>query len=174
MSLDKLREELTRADRRLLELVAERQRIVAKIGKEKRRTGYPTRDFRREKDVLDAARATAEKLGVPGNLAESVLRLLIESSLTRQEQARVVASGYGSGKRALVIGGAGQMGRWFASFLDSLGFGVEIARSAAGGVVHAGRHVGHRNRLVDLAEPLRRVPELRRAAAVDLARASVV
>jgi len=52
------------------------------------------------------------------------------SSLTTQEQASVVAHGAGSGRRALVIGGAGKMGGWFVSFLASQGFSVEVADPA--------------------------------------------
>jgi chorismate mutase/prephenate dehydrogenase len=57
--------------------------------------------------------------------------LLIRSSLTTQEQASVVARGTGSGRRALVIGGGGKMGRWFVEFLTSQGFTVEIADPGA-------------------------------------------
>ena len=53
--------------------------------------------------------------------------LLIRSSLTTQEHARVAAQAHGSGKRALVIGGHGKMGGWFADFLASQGFRVAIA-----------------------------------------------
>ena len=42
-----------------------------------------------------------------------MLRLLIRGSLTAQERIRVAAGGRGSGRTALVIGGAGKMGRWF-------------------------------------------------------------
>jgi chorismate mutase / prephenate dehydrogenase len=72
-------------------------------------------------------RAMAEQRGVSPGLAESLLRLLIRSSLTTQEHASVVAHGAGSGRRALVIGGAGKMGSWFVSFLGSQGFAVEVA-----------------------------------------------
>ncbi len=39
----------------------------------------------------------------------------------------MAADAHGSGKRALVIGGCGKMGGWFAEFLASQGFGVTIA-----------------------------------------------
>jgi len=130
VSLDALRDRLTGIDRHIIELVAERQAIVDEIGRSKLQTGRATRDFQREKVVLDAGRATAERVGVPPQVAEDILRLLIRSSLTSQEQARVAATGRGSGQRALVIGGAGEMGRWFASFLDSQGYAVDIADPA--------------------------------------------
>ena len=95
----------------------------------KRATGRPTRDFGREREVILRGRTTAERLGVSPDLAESLLRQLIQSSLATQEQARVAAQAHGSGKRALVIGGRGKMGGWFADFLASQGFRVRDRRS---------------------------------------------
>src|SRR5262249_49086643 len=77
--------------------------------------------------VIERAREEAARLGISGNLAEELLLLLIRSSLTVQEQDRVAARGGGSGKRVLVIGGAGKMGRWFCRFLGSPGLAVGVA-----------------------------------------------
>jgi chorismate mutase/prephenate dehydrogenase len=122
-----LRKRLTATDHRILELVAERQALVEAIGRDKRSRGQQTRDFRREKEVIDDAIATAGKLGLSADMTEALMTLLIRSSLTTQEQDRVVAEGRGSGRTALIIGGAGRMGRWFADFLDSQGYAVSIA-----------------------------------------------
>lgn len=130
MDLQELRDRLTRLDGELLSLIAERQRLSGEVARVKRATGHPTRDFQREREVLLNARTTAENLGLPPSLADNLLRLLIRSSLATQEQAQVAAQGQGSGKRALVIGGAGKMGRWFAEFLDSQGYLVEVADPA--------------------------------------------
>ncbi|MGQ0383277.1 MAG: prephenate dehydrogenase/arogenate dehydrogenase family protein [Gammaproteobacteria bacterium] len=130
MSLQKLRDELTRLDGELLALVAERQRLSKEIAREKRATGQSTRDFQREREVLLNARAAAGKLGLSSALAENLLQLLIRSSLATQEQSQVAAHGQGAGRRALVIGGRGKMGRWFAEFLASQGYAVEIADPA--------------------------------------------
>jgi chorismate mutase/prephenate dehydrogenase len=127
MNLAELRARLDGIDRKLLELVKERQALAAGIAEVKRATGYPTRDFQREREVLLAARTTALELGIPASTAVAVLSLLIRSSLVTQEQAKVSAEGQGSGKSALVIGGSGKMGRWFADFLASQGFSVELA-----------------------------------------------
>jgi chorismate mutase/prephenate dehydrogenase len=130
-SLEELRARLDVLDRELLGLVAERQAISTEIAAVKRSTGQSTRDFGREREVLLKARHDAEALGVPPSLAESILELLIRSSLTTQEQARVAAQGRGSGRRALVIGGAGKMGRWTADFLASQGFAITVADPTA-------------------------------------------
>ncbi len=127
MSLDDLRSDLSAVDQRLVELIAERQRIVAEIGKTKQSSGTATRDFAREKDVLDMGRAQAEAMGVDPDLIESLLQMLIRTSLESQERDRVVAEGKGDGRRVLVIGGLGKMGRWFVEFFSSQGFLTVVA-----------------------------------------------
>jgi chorismate mutase/prephenate dehydrogenase len=127
MTLDELRTALTELDEQLLDLVARRQALSEKVASVKRSTGRATRDFAREREVILRARTTAQRLNISPDLAESLLRLLIQSSLTTQEHARVAARAHGSGKRALVIGGYGKMGGWFSEFLASQGFRVAIA-----------------------------------------------
>ncbi len=131
MTLDELRRRLDQLDRQLLQIIADRQTTSREVARVKRATGRPTRDYLRERDVIMSARSTAAQLDVSPEVAETVMRLLIRSSLTTQEQASVAAHGTGSGRRALVIGGAGKMGGWFAQFLRSQGFEVEVADPAA-------------------------------------------
>lgn len=127
MNLDELRQKLDALDAQLLGIIAERQRLSIEIAKVKRDAGLPTRDFRREREVLLRARDNAQAQGLPPAMGEMVMRLLIRSSLTTQEQAQVAAQGQGSGRSALVIGGAGKMGRWFSNFLTAQGFNVTVA-----------------------------------------------
>ena len=127
MKLEELRNNLSAIDRQLVELIAGRQEIVAEIGRTKRTTGTGTRDYKREKDVLDMGRAQASELGVDPDLVENVLQQLILTSLESQERDRVVAEAKGDGRKALVIGGAGKMGRWFADFFTSQGFTTTVA-----------------------------------------------
>jgi len=127
VTLDDLRRRLNEIDRQLISLVAERKAVSGEVARVKRSTGYPTRDYEREREVILGVRATASELGVSPALAEELLRLLIRSSLTTQEQASVAAHGAGTGRHALVIGGGGKMGRWFVGFLTSQGFTVEVA-----------------------------------------------
>src|SRR5690242_7853948 len=131
VTLEDLRQRLNDLDRQIIQLVAERKALSEEVARAKRATGKPTRDYEREREVIMSARAMATERGVSPELAEQLLRLLIRSSLTTQEQASVVAHGAGSGRRALVIGGAGKMGGWFVNFLHSQGFEVEVADPAA-------------------------------------------
>jgi len=127
MSLDELRLKLSTVDRQFVELIADRQRIVSEIGRNKRADGAATRDYAREKDVLDMGRAQAEDLGLDPGLAENILRQLIMTSLASQERDRVIAEGRGDGQRVLIIGGAGKMGGWFVEFFASQGYATIVA-----------------------------------------------
>jgi chorismate mutase / prephenate dehydrogenase len=138
VSLEEIRHRINDIDDQLLALVAERKQLSGDVARAKRATGRATRDYEREREVILAARGKASELGVAPDLAEELMRLLIRSSLTTQEKLSVVAKGTGCGRRALVIGGAGKMGRWFAEFLSSQGFAVESADPLPGppGIPH--------------------------------------
>jgi chorismate mutase/prephenate dehydrogenase len=156
--LDALRRELGDVDRQLIELVGRRLELASAIGAHKRKTGISTRDFRQERDVIERARAAATSAGVSPDIAEALVLLLIRSSLTVQEREGVAASGAGGGRRVLVIGGSGKMGRWFARFLSSQGYAVEIADPSgpSGGYPHHAdwRSVPLDHHIIVVATPL--------------------
>ncbi len=137
MNLDELRKTLSALDEQLVDIIAERQKIVAAIGQSKLNTGTGTRDYAREKVVLDMGRRQAVERDVDPDLVEDILRQLIRTSLESQERDRVIAEGKGDGRTVLVIGGAGKMGRWFVDFFASQGFATTIAdKSGADGTGH--------------------------------------
>jgi len=125
--LENLRNQLNQLDRELMQKVAKRQQLVAQIGQSKREQGIGTRDFAREKVVIDNARRIAQEEQLPPELAEDLMRLLINSSLQRQEQDSIDARAPVSAGTALVIGGLGQMGKWFSDFLASQGYEIKIS-----------------------------------------------
>ena len=129
-TLDELRLQLNDIDSRLIELIADRQDTSREIARVKRATGYPTRDYRREREVIIGARDAAVERGVSPRVAEDLMRMLIRSSLATQEQASVAAQAHGTGRQALVIGGAGKLGHWFVDFLGSQGFSVQVSDPA--------------------------------------------
>ncbi|NCG22344.1 MAG: bifunctional chorismate mutase/prephenate dehydrogenase, partial [Rhodobacterales bacterium] len=75
--IDALRAELDTLNESLVELIARRQEVVRSIGKAKLRSDRPTRDFAREREVLDATRAHARRLGVRPDLAAELMSALI-------------------------------------------------------------------------------------------------
>ena len=125
--LESLRKQLGAIDREIIGLLARRQELSAQVGRYKHDAGMPTRDFAQEVRVIGRAREQAESAGLPGDLAENIVRLLINASLSRQERVRLQARGRGQGHRALVVGGGGKMGLWFCGFLSSQGYAVTVA-----------------------------------------------
>jgi chorismate mutase/prephenate dehydrogenase len=168
--LDPLRRELGQIDREILALVARRQAIAQRIGQVKRDAGIPTRDFRQEKDVVERARAATVAHGLSAKLGEELILALIRGSLEVQEKDTVAATGEGSGCRALVIGGAGHMGRWFVRYLGALGFSVEIADPNDGpaGIPHHRdwRSVALDHELIVIAAPMPATAAILEAMAV--------
>ena len=129
-TLDELREELGAIDEAILELIAARQAKVKEIGRLKQSQNLPTRNYRQEREVVQRAKAAAKAHDLSPELGEALSLMLIRASLAAQERDKVASEGEGQGQRALVIGGAGLMGRWFCRFLRAQGFAVEVADPA--------------------------------------------
>ena len=132
MSLEELRARVAEADRDLLDAWARREAAVRAIGRFKVERNLPIHDPAQEGPVLERSRAGAEERGLPADAAERVLRVVMETSLARQEAIRIQSRRHGAGRRALVIGGGGRMGRWFAAFLSEQAYEVTAADPAGG------------------------------------------
>ncbi|MCU1691995.1 MAG: chorismate mutase / prephenate dehydratase [Frankiales bacterium] len=85
--LDRLRAELDTLDRGLVDLVARRLEVVAKVGEAKRDTDRPVRDLARERAVLDRVEALARDRGVSPDLVRRVFREVIGHAVDRQNGA---------------------------------------------------------------------------------------
>jgi len=90
-------------------------------------TKSPTRDYQREKQVIDNIANCAISKNVDPEIAKQIFSLIIRTSLEKQENQKINTSDYGSEKSALVIGGNGKMGQWFVRFLSNQGFNVDIS-----------------------------------------------
>ncbi len=122
-----LRNRLDDIDSGIVDLIAERQAVVTTIAEHKLKTGLPLRHYEREREVIERGVARAESLGLSGSVARDILQTLIHHSLSNQETHKLVHSGHGLGRRALVIGGLGRMGEWMSRYLDMVGYGVDVA-----------------------------------------------
>ena len=125
--LDALRKNLDKIDEQIIGLLAERQMNVDAIGSVKLNTKSPTRDYQREKQVIDNIKNYAISKNIDPEIAKKIFSLIIRTSLEKQENQKINTSGYGSEKSALIIGGNGKMGQWFAQFLGNQGFKVDIS-----------------------------------------------
>lgn len=128
-SIDAVREEMRALDRDIVALAARRLHLARKAGEAKAAAGLPIRNYAVEAEVIRIAREEALRDGFSPDVAEDVMKLLIRESLRVQETDRraLTRQRANGGRKALVVGGAGNMGRWFSEFLDSKGFSVAVA-----------------------------------------------
>ena len=63
MTLEELRQQLNQLDGELLALIAKRQAISREVAAAKRATGHPTRDYKREREVILGVRARPKASG---------------------------------------------------------------------------------------------------------------
>ena len=122
--LERLRDRIRRIDADLLARAAERLELARRLGAEKRNLGLPTVDYAQERVVLERAREIAGERGLDPTVAEDLVARLIRASVSVQDEENLRVSGAGVGKTAVVVGGAGRMGRWLIRFLSAQGYTV--------------------------------------------------
>ena len=120
--LDTLRDRIRQLDRELVSRAAERVELARQVGEIKRRHELSTVDYVQEREVLERARAGAGEHGLDPGVAEALLAGLIRASVTAQDQDNLRVAAVGAGKRAVVVGGSGRMGRWLCRFLSDQGY----------------------------------------------------
>jgi chorismate mutase/prephenate dehydrogenase len=164
--LSPLRDAIAEVDRTLLELLRRRMELAAEVGRVKAGSGMPVvvRDV--EDVVLTRARQHAEACGVSEEVMESVFQAIMRGSVERQYRVGIALRQQRSGRRMLIIGGAGGMGTWFRGFLGLAGHEVEIvdpalaSMTAAPGRFHSLDDVPDLDRFaaIVVSVPLHRTP----------------
>ncbi|EIJ71579.1 bifunctional chorismate mutase/prephenate dehydrogenase [Pasteurella bettyae] len=127
-ALKEIRNEIDALDRELLNIFAKRLALVKKVGEIKHQHGLPIYVPERETDMLRARRIEAEKIGVPADLIEDVLRRLMRESYVNENN-------YGFKtvnpdiKKIVIVGGKGKLGGLWGRFLITSGYHVEALGS---------------------------------------------
>jgi chorismate mutase/prephenate dehydrogenase len=130
--LDALRERIRAIDLELVERAAERLELARRVGEVKRRRAQPTVDYAQERIVLERARTAARERGLDPWVVADLFAGLIRASVTAQDEDNLRHAGTGAGRRAVIVGGAGRMGRWVTRFLSAQGFTTSLLDLAAG------------------------------------------
>ncbi|MTD39403.1 bifunctional chorismate mutase/prephenate dehydrogenase [Erwinia sp. CPCC 100877] len=123
--LTALRDQIDEVDKSLLTLLARRLELVAEVGEVKSRYGLPVYVPEREASMLTSRRAEAEKLGVPPDLIEDVLRRVMRESYS-SENDKGFKTLCPTLRPVTIVGGGGQMGQLFAKMLALSGYQVRI------------------------------------------------
>lgn len=150
--LEAARRRIDRLDDELVRIAAERVAAAAEAGLAKAELGQSLVDFQRERDVMERVRLTAKRHGLDATVAEDLVVRLVLASTTRQETDRLAAAATGRGRQAVVVGGAGRMGRWVVRFLQGAGYQAHVLDPAHPTGNAAAEHVATAD-LVLLAVP---------------------
>ena len=125
--LPALRTRIDEVDTRLVELLAERMEIVARVAAHKRRAGAQIRDIEREQALLDSRRRQAESLGLDPDPVESIYRLIMLASCDYQASTGAAASEPITPCKVAIIGGRGAMGGVLQRLFGELGHAITVA-----------------------------------------------
>ncbi|MFG0835068.1 bifunctional chorismate mutase/prephenate dehydrogenase [Aeromonas bivalvium] len=131
--LNALRDKIDAVDKQLLDLLAARLALVGEVGEVKSRHGLPIYAPDREASMLARRREEAERLGVPGDLIEDVLRrvmresYILESTSDKEHHFKCMKPDLG---KVVIIGGQGQLGRLFGNLFSLSGYRVETLEQA--------------------------------------------
>jgi chorismate mutase/prephenate dehydrogenase len=130
--LDDLRDRIRRIDLDLVAHAAERVALARQAGEIKRARRLPTVDYAQERGVMERARKAAAGAGLDPAVAEDLFARLIRASVTAQDEDSLRVAGLGAGRSAVVVGGAGRMGRWLCRFLSAQGYTTGALDPAVG------------------------------------------
>lgn len=130
-SLESIRDRIHQLDLQLIGCAAHRLELARQVGEMKRKLSIATVDYSQERVVLDRARAAAVARGLDPSIAQDMVARLIRASVGAQEDDRVRFAAAGAGRSAVVVGGAGRMGRWMGQFLSAQGFQVAAIDTAS-------------------------------------------
>ncbi|MDR0198215.1 MAG: chorismate synthase, partial [Methanomassiliicoccaceae archaeon] len=128
--LDILRKSIESIDANIVKLMINRNDVAKMIGRLKNRTGIPLRNRDVEDAIVKRYVRMAEGTSLPKDVAGSVCRLLITTSV--ELQAAMVRKR--CEKKVTIIGGAGKMGQWMLRYFESMGATVNIVDVSIGNI----------------------------------------
>jgi len=112
--VDGIRWKIEELDNQILDLIKKRMEAALAMGKTKVEKALPVRDLRVEDQVMSRYSERASEVGISTDAAGEIAQILIRESV--EAQARLPRP-MGAERKVLVIGGAGQMGLWFARYM---------------------------------------------------------
>ena len=123
--IKKLRDNIDDIDRQILGLISRRLTQVQEVVALKKAHNIPVYHPAREEDLISRLRDQATSSGINPDFMEELYRVILRNS--RMEQTvEMKQQGLRAGARVLIVGGAGQMGRFFADLFRTSGYIVRI------------------------------------------------
>lgn len=124
-SLDHLRDEIDCIDKQLVELLAQRGRVVQQVIQVKQQHDLPTFHPAREENLISARRAQATQAGLDPDYVEDLFRTVMRHSRVGQLNT-LGRRGARPGAKVLIVGGLGNMGRFLSGWFRQSDYDVRV------------------------------------------------
>ncbi len=123
-----LRANIDHIDSQILSLLAQRQDQVEQVVRLKKKHHMPVYHPAREEDLISELRTQAENAGLDPNFLEDLYRVILRQSRVKQA-GQMEHKGIKPGAKVLIVGGSGQMGRFFVSLFEKSGYETRVFSS---------------------------------------------
>lgn len=121
--LAQLRDQIDAVDQDVMSLLLRRLELVSQVGQLKGQHGLPIYAPERERSMIAARRAEAERRGLSPDLIEDVLRRCMREAYAHEKNLGFTRQAPDLGP-VVIVGGAGQMGQLFGRMLRLSGYEV--------------------------------------------------
>ncbi|MEZ8019828.1 bifunctional chorismate mutase/prephenate dehydrogenase [Vibrio splendidus] len=128
VELNELRDQIDAVDKQMLDLLAQRLALVEKVGEVKSEHGLPIYVPEREAAMLASRRQEAERIGVPPQLIEDILRRTMRESYASEKDSGFKCLNQEL-RSVVIVGGNGQLGGLFGRMFKLSGYEVKILGS---------------------------------------------
>jgi len=128
VELNELRDQIDAVDKQMLDLLAQRLALVEKVGEVKSEHGLPIYVPEREAAMLASRRQEAEKIGVPPQLIEDILRRTMRESYASEKDSGFKCLNPEL-RSVVIVGGNGQLGGLFGRMFKLSGYEVKTLGS---------------------------------------------
>jgi len=121
--LDCLRKGIDAIDQQIVELLSKRQQQVNQVVALKKAHNLQVYHPAREEDLISARRQQAREAGLCPDFIEELYRIIIHRSRVVQS-GQMAVKGVRPGATVLIVGGTGEMGRYFVDWFQRAGYVV--------------------------------------------------
>ncbi|MCF8028491.1 MAG: bifunctional chorismate mutase/prephenate dehydrogenase [Desulfobacteraceae bacterium] len=123
--LSQLRQNIDQTDEKIISLLARRQKQVEQIVEIKKKHHLPVYHPAREEDLISGRRDRARKAGLDPDFVEELFRSVLRRS-RKEQSGQMRKKGLYPGAVVLIVGGYGEMGRYFEACFSAAGYQVRL------------------------------------------------
>jgi len=123
--LEKLRADIDAIDQQVVQLLSRRQDQVKRVVEVKKAHHIPVYHPAREEDLISARRQQARQAGLDPDYVEELFRTMLRQSRVEQT-GHMAKTGVRPGGIVLIVGGFGEMGRYFEKWFAGSGYEVRL------------------------------------------------